>query len=167
MAEVAALPGVDAEDFEFIELVNTGSTVADLQGVALTRTMADGELVGVEFAFADGVVASLGPGERVVVAENLAAYQLRYGSISALAGRWQGRLSNRAEQLTLTVNQTVLQQLTYQDSWHPATDGGGRSLEIINANEADSGVWEQAEGWLPRQFGPAVPQDESLSRLAT
>ena len=156
-AESAALPGVAADDFEFLELVNTGTSVADLREVALSQSPFNGDLQGVDFAFQAGDVSQLAPGERAIVVEDLAAFQLRYGSTSNVAGAWRGRLSNSQEQLTLTVNDRVVQQFSYRDTWHPATDGGGRSLEIVDESQTDLAVWGVAAGWRTSSLAGGTP----------
>jgi hypothetical protein len=138
------------DDFEFIELVNAGTSVIDLRQVRLVQSPVDGDLHGVEFDFGSGRVTQLTPGERVMVVENLGAFQARYGNGLPVAGQWTGgRLANGAEQLTLRAGDMVIQQFTYRDEWYPITDGGGHSLEIINIAETDLDRWNRRAAWRP------------------
>ena len=141
-AEIAA-GFSDADEFEFLELFNIGSDEIDLSKVELTRDGAN----GVAFDFATSPIQSLHPGERIVVVENIAAFQFRYGTQIPIAGQWAGRLSNRGEQLWLQANDETVHKFTYLDSWHAETDGRGRSLEIVDATQADVDTWASAANW--------------------
>jgi len=144
-AEVAA--GYNDNDaFEFIELVNAGPRTIDLADARLVETTVNGGREGVAFNFSDGAIGQLQPGGRVLVVENSDAFRFRYGDRLPIAGAWQGRLSNRGELLTLVVGDTVTQQFRYSDQWFPSTDGGGPSLEIIDAL-ADVASWSERSSW--------------------
>jgi hypothetical protein len=68
--EVAA--GVtDGDQFEFVELRNTGSQNVDLRGARFTD--------GIAFDFSESSILSIAPGQHVIVVSDLAAFQLRYG----------------------------------------------------------------------------------------
>ena len=118
----------NADEFEFIELVNVGDAAIDLTNVELVRRASG----GVEFRFADADIQELWPGERVLVVEDVAAFAQRYGDGLPVAGAWLGGLSNRSETITLSVG-GVSRELTYSDQWYAATDGNGRTLERIDA----------------------------------
>ena len=146
MAEAAA--GFDdADDFEFIELVNIGEQPITLADARLSKVVIDTREQGVLFNFLDSPIQRLGPGERVIVVDNLSAFETRYGSDLPVAGQWRGGLSNRSETVTLTVGTELIQQFTYSDQWHPETDGRGASLEIADANDSNLGRWSLATGW--------------------
>ena len=136
----------DADDFEYLEFVNVGVTALDVSSVELAQTSVGNATQGVAFSFADSRVHTLLPGERVVVVENLAAFEARYGTGRHVAGEWSGGLSNNREQLTVLAFDEVVQQFTYDDDWHPATDGGGPALEIVDAT-APLTAWNTAQGW--------------------
>ena len=147
-AEIAA--GFDDDDdFEFIELVNPSAETLDLTRAQLVRVALNGDRVGVDFDFAEGSLTRLGPGERVIVAEDVAAFTYRYGARTALVGQWSGGLNNASEQLTLVVDGQTLQQFSYVDDWHPTTDGGGATLEIIDAAQPNLDLWAAATAWRP------------------
>jgi hypothetical protein len=64
-----------------------------------------------------------------------------------IAGEYIGKLENSGEIVRLDDrwNEKIL-SFAYADTWHPTTDGGGYSLEIINAY-ADWTTWELATSW--------------------
>jgi hypothetical protein len=111
--------------------------------------MEGGQAEGIGFDFGDGMVEQLAPGQRVLVVENVSAFEARYGTGLPVSGAWSGGLSNGEEQLTLVVEGETLQQFRYRDDWHPTTDGGGYSLEILNERSDELGQWGEAAGWLP------------------
>ncbi|MCA9148639.1 MAG: CotH kinase family protein, partial [Planctomycetales bacterium] len=161
----------DNNDFEFIELVNIGSQTLNLAAASLDAVTIDGNNEGVEFSFADGQVTQLAPGGRVLVVENQAAFEMRYGTGLPVAGEWSGRLGNSSETLTLSAYGTVIQQFAYRDSWHTDTDGQGATLEVVNAANPNLDVWGTAAGWTasavaggtPGQgVGTNVPGDSNL-----
>ena len=92
-AELDVDPAFEDDDFEFIELLNTSTQTMDLSGVCLTD--------GVEFDFTDSAVTSLEPGEYVLVVENQAAFEARYGTGFPIAGEYDGKLSNGGETVAL------------------------------------------------------------------
>lgn len=118
-AELASLPGIGANDFEFIELINIGPSTLDLTGAAFTQ--------GIGFTFP---AASIASGGRIILAKNPAAFAVRYpGITAAVFGPYTGQLDNSGERLELVdgVGEKIL-EFTYSPSWYPATDGSGRSL---------------------------------------
>ena len=148
LTEIHFHPAGDLHE-EFVEIMNVGATEVDLSAVALTD--------GVRFRFADGAVRTLGPGERVVIVENLDDFRARYGAGIQVAGVFRDRLSNGGEKLTLTFGQNVLiQSFSYKDSWQPRADGGGRSLEIIDPRGAVES-WSQAAAWRASAVDGGTP----------
>ena len=143
--------------FEFVELVNISSSALDLREVALQMVPVGGGDQGVSFAFANSGFTLLGAGERVIVANDAAAFVARYGEGLPVAGSWSGTLSNNREQLTLAWGETVVQQFTYDDAWHPSTDGSGPSLELIDAQEPDLASWGEAGSWQPSSVVGGTP----------
>lgn len=123
--EIAALPDVSAEDFEFIEFMNVGDVLIDLAGVRLSN--------GLEFEFAD---ITLAPSARIVVAQDVDAFRQRYGEHVSIAGQFlAGRLSNGGEQLRVEsgLGRTLI-EFAYDDDtpWPTRADGGGSTLELID-----------------------------------
>lgn len=138
-AEIAALPGVTADDFEFIEFVNTGASVISLGGVTFTS--------GITWTFP--AQTALNSGERLILTKNPAAFHLRYPNVSGqIAGPYQGRLENEGERLEITEpSGEVILDFSFRDGWYPATDGAGHSLVALQPAETpydgfgDSAAW--------------------------
>lgn len=127
-AESLALPGINNDDFEFIEITNTGTTSIDLTGYAITA--------GFDFTFPS---TSIVAGARVVIAKNPAAFLLRHPGFTGVLGGYDDNLSNGGERIELTeVSGEVVTDFSYDDLWYPYTDGGGSSLVLRNANTPDS-----------------------------
>ncbi|MBX3426593.1 MAG: lamin tail domain-containing protein [Pirellulales bacterium] len=114
---------VDAQEFEFLELINTSATeTIDLTGVKFT--------VGITFTFPS---ISLLPGQRVVVVDDRIDFESRYGTGVFIAGEWTGALSNGGEELVLRASDdSLIQQFMFSDEWYVRTDGRGSSLEPID-----------------------------------
>lgn len=150
-SEIAAgYASVDgAQDFEYIEVKNTGSQTLPLAGLQFTS--------GVTFAFPS---VSIAPGAFMVVTSDSAAFALRYGAqLQAIygsnwqslivAGQYTGHLNNGGEEVQLTApNGGVLQDFTYNNTWYSQTDGGGFSLTIRDPSQPDA-VSDTSSGWQP------------------
>ncbi len=129
---------VDADEFEFIELRNISGEPIDLGGVQFTD--------GVIFDFTGGPVKTLAPGEHVLIVENLAAFESRYGTGHNVAGQYSGRLSNGGEYLRLEdASGGVIAAFAYDDAWPwpERPDGTGSSLERIDP----AGLYTDATNW--------------------
>ncbi|MHC4116479.1 MAG: lamin tail domain-containing protein [Planctomycetota bacterium] len=130
----------DNDEFEFIELKNTGDETLDLTYVSFVN--------GIAFDFAGSRIENLAPGDFVLVVKNEAAFESRYGAALSvkIAGEYTGRLSNGGERTTLSDfwNGTVA-QFTYDDGrgWPLGADGAGHSLVPL-----DSAVRGQPDGSL-------------------
>jgi hypothetical protein len=147
----------DENEFEFVELQNTGSRAIDLRGYRLVR--------GVEFDFAAGHVTTLAPGESAVVVGNALAFAARYGVDGIrVAGEYTGKLANDGEDLELAGPLgTTVQRFAYYDAWHPSTDGGGASLVIRDVRGGRESWWQGAS-WRPSRFAlgsPGVDESEA------
>ncbi|MHC4518360.1 MAG: lamin tail domain-containing protein [Planctomycetota bacterium] len=134
-----ALAG-DNDDYESIELKNIGDETLDLRTVSLAG--------GVVFDFASGDVATLGPGQFVLIVRNRMAFLSRYGADLAglIAGEYEGRLANGGENIELVDfwNGTVA-EFEYSDGrgWPLSADGAGHSLVPL-----DSALLSQPAGSL-------------------
>ena len=144
-AEIEAGHG-DGDDFEFVELMNISEQSIDLSEVRFQFSDVDGNEQGIEFAFGQGSITRLAPGERVLVVEDISAFVARYGGDMPVAGQWSGGLSNRSEQITLRAGESVIHQFTYSDEWYAGTDGVGRTLEIASATQSLE-LWGERSGW--------------------
>ncbi len=122
---------------EWIELFNRSSATIDLSGWQLTG--------GVEFTFAPGT--QLAAQSYLVVTRDVAALVARHPELATkTVGPWQGQLADRGERIELRDARNNLADLVdYFDSgrWPSEADGGGSSLELIDAF-ADNRV---AESW--------------------
>ncbi|MBN02069.1 MAG: hypothetical protein CMJ77_23430 [Planctomycetaceae bacterium] len=139
----------DADDFEFIELLNISSQTVDLSAVSLQQVAVGDREQGVSLDFAQADLQQLSAGERLVVVEDVDAFRFRYGNKVPVAGQWAGGLSNGSEIITVAIGDTILQQFSYSDDWHATTDGQGPSLEIINAENPNLESWGDAASWRP------------------
>jgi hypothetical protein len=151
----------DAEEFEFIELLNIGSAALDLAGAAIGG--------GVGFVFPGGPSSTLNPGERLVVVENLEAFASRYDVSSIkVAGQYTDKLENDGEELVLEgpLREPIL-AFTYSPTWYPITGGSGYSLNIFDPF-APAESWTRPESWTPSTvlFGTPGRADPGISSNA-
>lgn len=147
-AEMAALPGVLDSDFEFVELKNISGSPIELGGSSFTD--------GIEFTFDSPL--TLAPSERIILAKNPAAFEIRYPGVTAqVAGPFTGLLDNDGETLRLVdgLGENIL-VFTYNDRWYPPSDGEGFSLVIRDQETAynalnDPAMWgvSETEGGTP------------------
>jgi spore coat protein CotH len=132
---------LNAEDFEFMELLNHGSAPINLGNLKF--------IAGISYTFP---TQSLAPGTRVVLAKNTAAFTARYGAGISPLGPYDGQLSNGGEQLHLTdTNGVTILFFTYQDAppWPERPDGTGSSLELIDplGSYNDPANWRASLGY--------------------
>ncbi|HUF64013.1 MAG TPA: lamin tail domain-containing protein [Verrucomicrobiales bacterium] len=145
----------DADEFEFIELMNIGGFPIDVSGVRFSD--------GIEFVFGSGSPRILPAGARVVLVENFAAFAARYGASPVPEGQYGGRLSNSGETITLLdASGGVIESFTWRDSdpWPAAADGLGSSLDRIDPasgnDPADPGSWRASAAGGSPGSGDAV-----------
>jgi len=134
--------GWDLDEFEYIELMNVGTTPIDLSGVRIVE--------GIAFDFAGSAVTQLGPGQYVLVVENRVAFECRYGTAvaSRIAGEYSGKLSNGGEKVKVVDLQTgVVAEFEYDDTWYASTDGEGRSLVLVNPATVQPDQMGQKASW--------------------
>jgi hypothetical protein len=121
--EVAA--GFGNDDFEFLELTNTGNEPLDLTNVRFVQ--------GVDAAFQPGT--QLAPGAFALLARNTNAFALRYGRNIPIAVSFAGdNLRNEGERIQIVLgDNTPLISLAYGNKapWPEAANGMGASLELI------------------------------------
>jgi hypothetical protein len=107
------------EDFEFIEVRNTGASSINLGGFAFTN--------GINFTFSAGT--TLSAGGHMVVVKNRTVFESRYGTGVPIAGVYTGSLDNAGEKVTLVGSMLEpVAEVDYSDVWYPSTDGAGFSL---------------------------------------
>ena len=119
---------------EYVELYNNGTSSVDLSGWSFSA--------GIAFTFPAGT--SLGAGSYIVVAENPARIQAKYG-VTAL-GPFTGDLNNDGETLTLRDQTGVkVDEIDYQAGfpWPTVGDIRDSSIELINPSLDNSlgGNW--------------------------
>ncbi len=161
-------------DFEFVELYNTSGTVTiDLTGVHFSSNVADG--TGIEFDFSSSGVASLAPGQYIVVAKNPTALATRYNLTGVtVVGPYSGFLSNSNDTLYLydAVNEKI-NEISYADAdpWPQEADGIGATLEIINplGNDNDPDNWRSSSeyGGSPGQGGMGPIENIVVNEVLT
>lgn len=135
-----------ASDYEFIELQNIGTRPLPLAGYQL--------LQGVEFTFGD---VTLQPGEYVVVVNNQAAFESRYGDAIPVAGEFTGNLNNAGEELQLvSPPDVIVQDFAFSDEWYATTDGEGLSLTIRDTG-APVEVWNTKDAWKASSRAGGTP----------
>src|SRR5205823_1978211 len=80
-----------ADDFEFIELFNAGTTALNLSSSQFT--------LGVTYTFPAGT--TLGAGQRAVLVKNPVAFQSRYGNAISILGTYSGKFSDDSEEVNM------------------------------------------------------------------
>lgn len=139
------------ENFEYIELQNTGSTTLNLAGFQISG--------GVTYTFsANSAVTSLAPGGYVLVVKSLANFSLRHpNATSSVAGEYTGQLNNAGDTLVLTgPNGEAIQNFTFNNAWYKASDGYGFSLVAVDPN-ASNDAWSTAAQWRNSAFDGGSP----------
>ena len=156
-ADPPAGSAYDSDDFEFIELKNTGDeAIEDLSSVSFTD--------GIVFSFADSFVTRLDPGEFVLVVRNIAAFETRYGTTLSdrIAGEYSGedttqKLSNSGEPVVLEDYWNgIIAEFEYNDKgdWPALADGDGYSLvPLTHALPGQpEGSLDDGNNWRASQF---------------
>jgi hypothetical protein len=166
-AAAAAGSPYSADDFEFVELQNTGTRALDLAYVTFTK--------GISFAFRSQI---LEPGAFVLVVKNASAFAARYGALSVrVAGQYGGGLSDGGEQLELRASPagSVIADLTYADGhgWPTAAEGGGHSLIPLDVPDQSTGILDYPGSWRasayrggsPGAVDPQPPRDLVINEI--
>jgi hypothetical protein len=140
----------DANNFEFLEVKNTGASPLNL-----VRAQLQG---GIQFSFPN---LTLAPGQSCVVVANTNAFALRYGTNNPnilVAGQYTGNLGNGGDHLVLVgpLGEPILD--FYYNDWYRTTDGTGFSLVIANETLPPS-AWGDQQSWRPsRELGGSPGQ---------
>lgn len=159
-------------DAEFIEIYNSSATSAfDLAGWRLN---------GADFTFPKGSI--IDPRGFRVVAKDVGALLAAYGSNVPPVAVFDGQLDDGGETLSLIrpgatpAEDTVIDTVTYDDDapWPASADGGGFSLQLIDANQDNNRVanWSDGSGWRFHSYtgtiqGGALPGTNLLVFLNT
>ena len=130
-------PPVDGDEFEFLELQNTGATTLDLGNLSFSE--------GIVFTFPPGT--SLAPGAFFVLVRNTAQYSARYGG-APFHGVYTGKLDNAGETLALSRGVEVLWSFAYGNAapWPPQAANTGMSLQRPDPTAIgyDAATWTAA-----------------------
>ena len=122
------------DEFEFLELQNTGDTLLDLGGAYFN---------GITFAFTNGT--RLAPGAFFVLARNPVLFAQRYLDVS-IQGVYSGKLANNGERISLhAASGGEIFSVNYSDAppWPAAADGSGFSLVPLGVSgnaDLDNGL---------------------------
>jgi hypothetical protein len=152
------IPGPhDPDDFDYLELKNTGPTVLALDNMKFTN--------GLQFSFTNGV--QLAPGAYGVLVKNVDAFRARYPDVTNIIGQFAGTLDNGGERLYLAgpFQEPVL-DFVYADSWEPTSDGNGYSLTLRDES-ISAGLLSSSNAWRrssqmhgsPGRADPALDTD--------
>jgi hypothetical protein len=156
---------IAGDEYEFIELKNTGSSTIPLAGITFTA--------GISYTFPAG--ASVPAGGFVVLPHNLMRFNERYGS--AIGMEYTGSLSNGGERLTLVAaDGSPIASVAYDDvaPWPTTPDGGGMSLvpKLHNptGNPDVATIWRastNAGGSPGADDPPAAPSALTATAIST
>ena len=127
---------------EFVEIVNRSSSHNfNLSGYRLN---------GLDFVFGGTIIHT---GEYIVVTRNRATYGATYKNAAAVVGEFSGSLQGGGETIQLLMPLTtntwqVLDEVKYDDDppWPAKADGGGPSLQLIDATRDNNRVGNWAVG---------------------
>ena len=154
-------------NYEFIELTNTGAAELNLSGVVFYD--------GIDFTFPDG--STLAAGAEVLLVRNRASFESRYGTALNVAGVYAGALDNSGEQLALRLpapwDANVL-CFRYEPVWHN-TNASGYSLTLASPSTGiesfgDRDSWVASTQLLgtPDSWSPPVdPHPDGLAAWLT
>ena len=140
-------PNVDNDDFEFIELTNTGPVALVLTGVRFTD--------GIAFDFTGSDVQELAPGGHVLVVRNRTAFQARYGPGLPVAGEYDGRLRDEGEAIALVapINRPI-DAVSYSPTETPIAGTSGYGFSMTRNLDYRGSA---ADEWRPSSLWGGTP----------
>jgi hypothetical protein len=156
VSEISYFPQPPHQDAEFIELTNLGPEALDLTGASFTE--------GVDFSFPAGT--TLAAGGRILVVENIEAFEALHGPGHPIAGIFQDGtvLSNTGERLKLEAKDgSILLDFIYGTDfpWPASANGQGRSLVLV-----DPANPQLPQSWRPSaEHGGNPGSTDTLARL--
>ena len=122
-------------NYEFIELKNTGETTLDLSGVRID--------FGIRYIFPNQTF--LEPGKFIVLASNASGFYSRYKR--SAFGEYHGQLGNAGDTIVIKRYSKVFSEIRYSDSspWPVEGDGDGPSIVPVEispeGDQDDAGQW--------------------------
>jgi hypothetical protein len=134
--------------YDYIELANTSDKVIDVNGVRFSK--------GISFVFP---AMTLQPGEYTVVVADPASFRSAYGAGPKVAGQYSSNLNNAGEEIVLQLPaplDAAILRFSYSNTWYPSTDGGGKSLAIVDPAAA-AASWDDPGSWQESQPTPGTP----------
>lgn len=130
-------PEAGEDSLEYIEILNNGNSPVNLQGVSIE---------GVTHKFPPHIIA---PGASYLLAKDSVAMKIVF-NVSAF--QWNaGALSNGGEKISLrdTINNTLFDELTYDDALPWPVDGAAQGASIVlcnpNADNSLGASWSAAK----------------------
>ena len=157
-------------DFEFMELYNPGTTDIDMSGYSFTQ--------GVNHVFADGTI--LAAGAYLVVCVDASSYASVVndgtdgGAVVDTVSWTSGGLSNGGEDIEIVDSLgAVVDFVDYEDGsnsygdWGTSHDGGGPSLELLDATLDNSLAENWQSSWVPNGTPGAVTSVEPTPTVTT
>jgi hypothetical protein len=137
-------------DFEYLAIENRGDDKLILDSVRVVG--------GIRFEIPD--LTELEAGERVLIVNDLKAFEFRYGTHAEVVGAFDGDLSNGGERIALLdLEGTLLLDFVYDDTdpWPTAADGEGESL--VFKTEAEAALQGDPVQWVA---SPAISVNPTL-----
>ena len=143
---------VGGNNYEFIELQNTGTTTLDLSGVRFTN--------GISYTFP--ATTMLPAGQFIVVCRERTDFLSRYpsGASTLAPGQFTGALDNNGETITLSLPNpydVAILSFTYKTTWQPLTFDAGHSLTVIAPATTNPRDWDEPETWTASQAPNGTP----------
>ncbi len=140
---------------EFIELTNIGNQSINLNLVRFTN--------GIDYTFPS---FDLPAGGYCLVAQDLAAFQGRYGSKLPVVGQYSGSLNNGGERVELVdAVGTIIESFEYKDGWYDITDGQGFSLTVKDPKTTDANSLSDKAAWRPSAFAGGSPGSDDHGQV--
>lgn len=146
-----------ADQFEFIELTNTGDVALDLTGTRFSQ--------GVDLVLPAGT--TLGPGHQAVIVRDRTAFQSRYGNDANILGEYTGTLDDVGDRIFLDdADQRSIHAIHYEATppWPDRADGRGSTLVVVDPD----GDYDDPSNWqISTDFGgsPGRPSSTLVDRV--
>ena len=152
---VSSTDTINDDEYEFIELKNTGSTPINLSQAFFVD--------GLSYTFPDGTIVD--PGSFIVLASNRQEFNVRYEFFPF--GEYTGQLNNGGETITLvTLGNDTISTVSYSDQtpWPTTPDGEGYSLVTTEINP--TGNLNDPAKWRASYSINGSPGDDDISTSA-